>query len=383
MTATPPYSITYLSFQQLVQLMSSQWTADTNITPVLNPGDPVLALFEAGAAQGIQLENLAQAVQLMARLSTSYDGDVDSFVNDFGVTRLPATAATGQVTFTASSVATSQILIPLGTIVQTQGGAVQYQTIADTTQPAYNPSLQAYVIPIGQTSCVATVQSIATGSDQNVQANQLNQLSTAISGIATVTNTSAITNALDEETDAALKARFVAFLASLSEATYAAIVYAITSVQQGLQYVILENTNTLLETQYGFFTVVIDNGTGNPPSSLLTAVSSAINNIRAFTIRYAVIGPIVETVTVQLNIRSSGVLANDEATAQAAVLNYVNSRTMGQSLNIADIIDVVMNSSPTITNVQVSSVLINGLNQDFAVTSIQETKTSSVIVGSY
>lgn len=379
-------AITYLTFAQLLSNLIQQWAADVGVQPNLVSGDPVLALLDCGANQGILLENFLQAVQLMARLSTASGDDCDTFVADFGLTRLPATQATGAVTITATGTPTTPVVIPLGTVVQTQGGAVQYQLVADTTQQAYDPVQGAYVIPAGQTSITATVEALDAGSAQNVQIGQLVQFGTAVGGVSAVTNLAPITNGLDAETDSALRARFVQFFASLSKATLGAIQFAINSVQQGLNFVVLENLNPQLVPENGYFTVVVSAGATGTPASLITAIQAAVDAIRAFTIQFAVIAPTLVTANIVVKIRSSAVLAgSDETAAQNAIVAMVNSLKIGQSLTLASIASTALNASPTITDVQLSTITINGVAADLMVTQIQEieTTTANVTVSLY
>jgi len=241
---------TQTNAQSLAALIAS-FGASTGQPPVLTPGDVLLALFEAVATQEDFLQALAQTVNNLTRAQTSYGSDLDSWYGQFGFSRLPAVYASGSETFTSLSPAASPVYIPAATLtngvysggakVQTQDGSIVFQVIPDTTQVAYNATLNAYVLPAGQTSITATIQAMSAGAASNVVAGQLSQLGTNIAGIASVTNSAAISNGLDAESDTAYRARFVQWFSSLAEATETAILAAANDVQQGLQLTLAEN----------------------------------------------------------------------------------------------------------------------------------------------
>ena len=376
--STPATTVSQLVYQtqsQFVASMTSVFGGSLNITPNLIPGqDPELAVFEATAAQDVYLEFLLQVIWAAARASTAQSSDLDTFVNDFGLTRLPATYAQGPVTLSALSAPVTAVPVAAGTIVQTPGGAIQYQLVADTTQAAWNPTLNAYVLQAGQTSITATAQATVAGSVDNVQPGQLTQFGTAVAGVTTVTNTIAITNGLDQETDPALRARFVSYLASLSKATLQACLFAINSVQQGLDTLPLENTNVNLVTQYGANLFIVDNGTGSPPSSLLTNVLNALNAVRAFGIQMAVKGPTTTQVSVALTAvtvqNPTETSATIQSNVQNAILNYINSFQLSdgsQYLYLNSIIDVAINSDPNIVTIVLGSLTLNGVATDLLI----------------
>ncbi len=372
-------NLQFKSFDQLVADLSNRWGGATGTTPNLKSGSVAKALFETFATQFVYFEFLLQAIQAMARLSTSVGSDCDSFVGDFGMPRLPATLASGSVTLGLLSPSIGVTPVAVGTVVQSQGGVFQYQLVADLTQPAYNASLQAYVFQPGQTSITATAQAVLPGSSQNVQASILTQLAQAGSGVDTVTNPSPIQNGKDQETDAQLKARFVLFIAAFSEATEAAILFAIASTQQGLDVALLDNTNTTGNPEPGFFTAVVEDGSGTLPLALQTALYNAIDVVRAFTIEFAVIGPTLISPTVALPIHVAAG-ANVGLVTQAvatAILDYVNSLTIGQSLNLSRLILVAEDADPNVANVNSEGVLINGLDSDLVVNQVSLIRLTS------
>jgi uncharacterized phage protein gp47/JayE len=373
--------------QDFVNDQSNAWGASLNISPVLVPGDPALAFFESNSVVAIFLESLLQAVINMARASTATGADLDSFVADFGISRLPATMAEGAVIFSTSQPVTSPIYIPVGALVQTPGGAVIYQVVADTTQPGYVPSQDAYVILTGQSSVTATVQSTQAGANQNVQANQLTQIGSGISSVSTVTNSAPIINGQDAESDAALRVRFIAYLASLSKATEQALLYAITSVQQGLKVNLLDNEGPQEQQIFGYFTAVVDGGGGTLSSDLQTLIIAAIETTRAFTINYAVVAPTTVTANVTMTFRVVSNPTESVSTIETNITNalqtYITGLGIGATLYISQLEQIAINADPNVLAVQEATTLINGVNRDLTISATQEALPGTITLETF
>ena len=128
MMSTPANQVSELVYktqQEFVADMTTAYGGSLGILPNLLPGKPALAIFEAVANQNVFIEFLLQLIWSAARASTAEATDLDTFVADFGLTRLPATSAQGPVTLTALSAPVVSVSIPAGTLIQTAGGAIQ------------------------------------------------------------------------------------------------------------------------------------------------------------------------------------------------------------------------------------------------------------------
>src|SRR5579872_2048657 len=101
----------------------------------LTVGSVLRAILEANAGLGLWLQWLILQVLQTTRAATSVGTDLDSFVGDFGLARLPASAAAGSVTF-ARFTPVAGALVPVGTVVRTSDGAQSFAVTADPTNPA-------------------------------------------------------------------------------------------------------------------------------------------------------------------------------------------------------------------------------------------------------
>ena len=345
----------------------------------LSIGSVLRAIIEANASVILFLQGLILQLLATTRAATSNGSDLDSFMNDFGVTRLPAKAASGQVTFSRFT-ATAQAVVLIGTSVQSLDATQIYLVTIDTSNINYSASLGGYVLAAGVASISAPVLAVTPAAAGNVSAGTINTLTTGISGIDTVTNALGFVNGADAESDAALRVRFVAFVASLSKATKAAVGYAITSLQQGLTYTLTENLTYSGVVQNGYFYVVVDDGTGTPSSTLLSTVSNSIDAVRPVSSTFGVFAPIVVTANISMTL-TAGVGYTQPAIVSlvaAALRAYVNTLPLGTSLTFTRLAQVAYDASPGVVNL--SAVLLNSATADLTATAQQVIKTGLVTI---
>ncbi len=344
----------------------------------LTVGSVLRAIVEANAAVVLWLQGLILQVQTLTRAATSQGSDLDSWVADYGLTRLPAVASTGPVTFSRFTT-TQPAVIPAGTTVQTADGTQPFTVPADTTNSAWNATLNGFVIAVNVTSVTVGVQAANAGTQGNVLAGTITAITQPISGVDTVTNASAFTNGVNAETDAALRTRFVLDLASLSKATKIAIGSAIANIQQGLEYTITEDYDYTGAYDPGFFYVVIDDGTGHPSSTLQSTVANAIEAVRPVTSRYAVFAPVVVTANVSMTITSASGYTHSTVVGNVgtALTNFINALPLGTELPYTQLASVAYDVAGVIN---VTAVLLNSGTSDLTATNQQVIKSGTISV---
>lgn len=375
------------NFSQLVADLQLAWQNAIGIIPAVQVGDMLYAIIQSFASQLLFLQAQAQIVNAIARAQTSSGGDLDTFMAQFAFPRLNASSLTGPELFSRLTASSTQVLVRPGVLVQTPGSAIQYQVIPDATQPTWSGALQAYVLAPGQTSLTATVQALLPGTAYAVTAGQLSQLASALPGIDTVTNPSAISSASPPETDDAYRARFVLYLGSLSKATKQAILYAINTIQTGLSTNLLENEDPSGDTLLGAFTAVVDDGSGSPSADLLNQIFQAVDAVRGFTIQPFVVGPTVVHPAIVLNIRvANGFdVPTAETNVRNAVHQYVNSLEAGARwLYVSSIEEAAIGATGCVA-VQPGATTIAGVNADYALTAFQIPRISggNPAIGTY
>ncbi len=358
----------------LLQRMAAAMQSGLTTVLNLNVGTIMRAFIESVRDVAMWLQSLVMQLLQASRLSTATSADVDSFVADFGLTRLAAVAATGAVTFSRTTT-TQQATIPAGTQIQTADGTQTFTVIADTTQAAWNATANAYIIPIGTGSITATVQAVNAGVQGNVLANTVTVMSQPIQGVQTVTNASPFTNGVDAETDTALKARFALYISGLRAGIKAAVASAIANLQQGIQYSLTENQTYGGVTQNGYFYVVINPST----SALLTSVYSAVDAVRPLGSTFGVFA----ATTVTANISMTATPAAGYTHAQivtsitAAVQAFILTLGLGKPLYWSQLYAVAYG----VAGVQEVTVMtINGGTADLVATAQQVVTAGTVTV---
>lgn len=350
--------------------MIATWQAQTGLSIPFTSGDPLLAFWQSVATQLDFLQAQIALVLNLARATTSTGADLDSFYAQFQFFRLQAVPGTGAETFSINAVSGVNIIVPAGTLVQTVGGGIQYEVVADVGDPAWNAAANGYVLQIGSLSVNPTIQAVVPGSASNVAANVLTQFGSSVPGIASCTNPEPITNGIDAESDASFRSRFILYLATLAKATRAAILAAAQSVQQGLLIALLENQQPNGNALLGSFTVIADDGSGNPPASLINAIFAAVDAVRAFSVQPFVVPPTQVFITIALSVNVGPLplpIGTSNATVNIAVQNaiatLVNDLPPGGRLNGSGIIAAAL-SVPFVAAVNPSSVTINSGTAD-------------------
>lgn len=360
---------------KFVSDMAASWAADLGIEPSLPEGDPVLAWFESVASQLENVLGQIQVINAFARASTANGADLDSFFDgDFGFPRLQPQKANGIVTFSLRSIRNTATVINLGSLVQNADGSQVFEVIADTNIAGWSSEQNAYLIPSGQLSVDARVRALLAGSGGDLQPGKV--ISIITGNADAVTNENAFSGGTDVETDADYRKRFPLWINSRSKATRDAIFEAVIELVPNVKLV--ENRRPPTEDvpdgpeEEAYFTVIIDDGTGDPPDSLITLVTQAVEAVRGFTIEFSVIKPQAEDLQVAMTINvdpdfEEGTVSGNVRTA---LFEYVNGLEIGKSLYLSKLITVASNVEGVL-NVEAESTTVNTLEQDFVATQFQ------------
>jgi uncharacterized phage protein gp47/JayE len=347
-------------------------------------GSVLRAVVEAYAAVALWLQGLVLKLLATTRAATSMGADLDTWMADYGLARLPAVAATGQATFSRVT-STAQAVVPVGTLVQTADGSQQYVVTADSSNPAYGAtaegsSVAGYVLGAGVASVMVPIQAVVPGAAANAAIGGVAVLAQAVAGVDAVTNAAALANGQDAETDPALRTRFVQYLASLSKATSEAVGYAVSSVQDGISFDLVENEDYDGTPHLGYFYVVVDDGSGDPNDALISRVYAAVDAVRPLGSLFGVFRPVVVTASVQmvLTVKSGYPAVAIQDIVRSSVTTYINDLGLGGDLSWSRLIQVAYDADPSITNV--SQVTINGSANDLTISAKQTVRAGAVTV---
>ena len=143
--------------------------------------------------------------------------------------------------------------------------------------------------------------------------------------------------------------------------------YAISSIQQGLNYSIQENTDSSDQPRVGSFVVTVDDGSGSPSTALLSTVQTAIDAVRPVGSIFSVHPPTVVTADVSLiiGVPAGTTRAPIQALVGNAIASYINSLPIGVGLPLTRLAQIAYSASPAVINV--SALQANGSASDIAV----------------
>jgi uncharacterized phage protein gp47/JayE len=339
-----------------------------------------IAAAQSGRALELMNQGLILIVLQTTRLATSSGPDVDSFGADFGMTRLAAVSAQGSVTFSRYT-PTMAGLIPAGTTVTTSDSTTQFTVGTDMTNAAWNASQGGYLLGIGVASITVPITASVAGSAGNVLAGTISLITSALPGVDSVTNALALTGGLNAETDAAFRLRFQSFINSRTRATVQAVTYAATSIQQGVNCTVQENTDGGGDYVPGRFVVTVDDGSGSPPATLLTAIQSAVDAVRPVGSIFAVNAPTILPANIALTLAIAPGSSSTTAIAavNAAITGFVNSLPVGTDLPYTRLAQLAYDASPGVTNV--SGLTLQGGAADLTATPATVIKIGSLAIG--
>jgi hypothetical protein len=332
-----------LNLKSLTTLVSNQVAAIQASSATLidfSVGSVLRAVVEANAGVGMWLQSMILNVLAVARLATSFGADVDSFIADYfnngqGMQpRLAAAVSNGTVTFSRYNFTQSAFIPAVGGNLpaaqcQSGDGTQTFNVVPNAGNSYYNATLNGYVVPAATQSVTVSVQSVGTGAATNVIAGAITRILTSMSNIDYCSNTYALAGGQSGETDAAVKARFVLFMLGLSRGNLYGIESALANMNVSIAYKVVDQYQVDSVFTPGFFYVVVDDGSGSPPTSFLNAASSAINTYRALGIQFAVIAPTLTNANVNMTLVTAPGYTHLTVAAQASALITQNIQALG------------------------------------------------------
>jgi uncharacterized phage protein gp47/JayE len=343
----------------IVRDMSAAITASAGRLIDISVGSVLRAIIEANAAIVLWVQWLVLLMLQTTRAATSTGVDLDSWMADFSLLRLPAVAASGVATFSRYSGAATAF-VPAGTVVKTQDGSVSFAVIADPNNPAWQATLSSYYLAVGVMSIDLPISASVSGLSGNVLSSTITLLASAVPGIDLINNANATSGGEDPETDDAFRIRFASFFAARSRATLDAIGYAISLVGANLNYIIQENVDAAGNANLGNMLIVVDDGTGLLSDTLFNSLSLAIAAVRPVGTTFSIQPP--QTIQVQVSVSIAWPTGLSISTVQSqlksAIESYINLRPIGGTLSVTRLSQLAYQTEPQIINV--SNVILNG-----------------------
>src|ERR1700759_3229488 len=133
------------NFTTLVQNMAAAVQSSATQLLDLTAGSVLRAVLEANASLALWLQWLIVQVLQTTRAATSVGADLDSWMADFTLIRIPASFASGPVSLSRYT-PTLNAFVPVGALVRTADGTQTFAVAADTTNPAFSASRSGFVL---------------------------------------------------------------------------------------------------------------------------------------------------------------------------------------------------------------------------------------------
>ena len=284
-----------------------------------------------------------------------------SVYNAFGFKRLDGNKSSGYLTFTRSTVAVEDYLIPIGTSISYNG--LTFETTEEgniLTGQTTSGSVASRCSTVGVTGNIG-VTTIDTANGQGSFINKPD-------GIEACSNTSAFTNGTDLESDIDRLTRFNAYVQSLARSTVQGLISGALSVVGVRSASVLEYYPSL-----GWVTLFVDDGTGTLSDDLLLQVRKVIEGDITDPENYAGYRPagiqvqILVPQTVDVPVTASidilyESLADDDALktkVATAIEQYVNSLRLGKDVVVTELITAIHNCDVEVFDVRVALPLQN------------------------
>ena len=366
------------TFSGLVEQMAAGLQGSASYLLDLTVGSVLRAILEAAASVALWLQWLILQVLSMTRATTSSGPALDSWMADFSLIRLPATAASGVVTFSRLTDGMT-ITIPVGTLVRATTGLQTFSVSTDTGNQAWDGS-DGYNLGANANSVDVPVVASTAGANGNVQPGAIGVISSPIAGIDAVTNLLPTSGGLDAEADAAFRARFQLYINSRSLATTGAILSALANLRQGLRFDVLENQTSAGITQAGHFCVIVDDGTGYPSADLLASAYAAVDAVRPLGSTFSVNGPSVTLAAANIVLQTTNRLTHAAIAllVEQNILSWIKGLPIGGTLALSKLEAIAHGADPTVTSV--TSALINGVAGDLVVGERSVIVPSTIVV---
>jgi uncharacterized phage protein gp47/JayE len=124
---------------------------------------------------------------------------------------------------------------------------------------------------------------------------------------------------------------------------------------------------------------VVDDGSGNPPSSFIETVYEAIDAVRGCCISFGVFPPVLQPANIAMTITTSASATHSDVVTlvDTAIQSYLSTLTLGQVLPITQLAALAYNASSYVTNA--TNITINGVAVDLSASVKQVIRAGTVV----
>lgn len=316
-----------------------------------------------------EMQLQANIIALTSRINTAWGRHLELLLEDSNFPKKENTYAQTIQRFYGSNDRLDDVLIPANTVVRTAddyfGNNIKYETITDT------------VLLLSEDSVTGLIQCTQAGTVGNVLSGAINILEDTIIGISGTSNVEDIGNGSNLEKDIQYKDRYGYYLLGLKKGNESAILDAVYAVD-GVVYADLKENFPA----NGIFTIFVTTENGIVDTVLKAKINNAVKAVKGFTVIPNIISPIVEPVTLELDLRLSTNVYNSEAVKENIRINlknYVNVK----SKSVLYKSDIIQEVRKDINVLDVQDVFINDLDSSLILDELYTIKvleTSDIVI---
>lgn len=334
---------------EIVNRMITRMTANSGVTDY-TPGSNIRTIFETVALFIEYLQFLVEETYRSFYIDTASGVDLDSRVQDFGISRKASKNATGIIKFQRNTPAASTFIISAGIQMSTQpdvfGNTISYELDNDIT------FVSGAVEATGRITC------LISGPEGNVSSGTITNITSSIPGIDAIINDEPVVDGASQETDEQLRVRFPLHINGLKRANEDAIRAAILAIP-GITLVGLKENSPL----NGYITIYVSNESGQLTEQQLSDIREAAENTAAFGIQTSVVTPLVEYITIEVDVEFDDDNYDIDIAKQIIkqqIDEYIrtNPESEVQRYNI-----ILASTIPSVKNI--ANVKINGISADY------------------
>lgn len=307
-------------FEKMIEEAVAFHNGNITESTMRQEGTDVNSLLMAGVALGDEIcYQIYQAIK-NSNPQTAEDEDLDKLLFDwFGLTRLAASSAQVELTFARTGITSGSL--PAGMIVSTNNNVAF----------AIDDNLNFTSVDLSG-SIIATA--VLAGTDGNVAASSIYIMTQPTwDNTFTVTNINRASGGRAQETDAQFRRRAAEYWTSQQKGTSDAIIFGAKQVA-GVTDVYLSESSIASDQNARFVQLVVTDSSGGSNDLFVSNVQNEIENWRACGVWVEVLGG--EAVNVTINLTYDYKAGYNETTVDAAVkkalINYVNSRKLNESV---------------------------------------------------
>lgn len=253
-----------------------------------------------------------------------------------GVARGGSKRAEGTLVFSRYVPISFDLVIPKGTVCASSG-AVEYET----TQEA--------VLAAGSVTVSAPARAVAGGSGGNAAAGYINTLVSEVNGINYVTNTQAFSGGADPESDEDYRARILAGIGRLEGFGSAGYYEGIALEQAGVK-----SAQAGISEDGSAVTVYVWGDGEAVSSEAVQELQGKLSGRRPLGVTVTVQAATTQKVPVgaMLKMRGGADFAAASAAVTAAVKEWLGKRSVGESVYMAQVQRVIMDTEPGVGRVE-------------------------------